>query len=419
MRRSLMLVLLIVLALLSAGCVGAQETDQVAYILTVGLDKAPEEGKLEITYQVAVPRALAGGESGKGGGGGEQTYNISITSVSIAESLNQLDSILSRTPNLSHNKAFIIGESLARDGLQDVIAPLMRYREWRGTMFIFVVQGDTAKHLIQKNKPKLESLSRYYESMFETGKNSGYFLVPNLHTFYIRMKDGSAAPYAALCAVNTAQEGAPAEGKSPPGQTAEYEARYLPRDVNNTNPVSIMGTAVFNGDRMVGTLTNEETRMLAIISGDFEHGFLSVEDPLLSSKGINVALRLGRGTKLTVDFVDGQPVLGVDVLLEGEITSIPSGIQYEQDQYDQLLEEQVSIVIRQDMLKMIQKTQQLGCDVAGFGYVARTHWRTYDEYRNVNWAQLFSAADVNVKVTTRLRRTGLMWQTLPVVNNTK
>ena len=55
MRRSLMLVLLVVLAFLSAGCVGAQETDQVAYILTVGLDKAPEEGKLEISYQVAVP----------------------------------------------------------------------------------------------------------------------------------------------------------------------------------------------------------------------------------------------------------------------------------------------------------------------------------------------------------------------------
>lgn len=420
MRKLIKLILLILLAMVSAGCVGAQETDQVAYILTVGLDKAQEEGKLEITYQVAVPKALAGGEGVKGGGGGgEQTYNISITAVSIAESLNQLNSILSRSPNLSHNKAFIIGEKLARDGLQDVIAPLMRYREWRGTMFIFVVREDTAKNLMQKNKPKLESLSRYYESMFETGNYSGYYIVPNLHKFYIRLKDGSAAPYAALCGINAVQGGMPTEGKSPPGKTAEYEAGFLPRDVTNTNLVSIMGTALFKGDKMVGTLTNEETRMLSMIAGDFQHGFLTVDDPLLPEKGINVALRLGRGTKLTVDFINGQPVFGVDVLLEGEITSIPSGINYEQDQYYQLLEEQVSMVIRQDMLKMIRKTQQLGCDVAGFGYVARTQWRTYDQYRNVNWTRLYSEADVNVKVTTRLRRTGLMWQTSPIVDHTR
>lgn len=414
------LILLLAFAMASAGCVGAQETDQVAYILTVGLDKAQEEGKLEITYQVAIPRALSGSEGAKGGGGGEQTYNVSVTVSSTAEGINQLNSILSRTPNLSHNKAFLIGEKLAREGLMDVIAPLLRYREWRGTMFIFVVQGDTAKRFMQKNQPKLESLSRYYESMSESGKDGGYYIVPNLHQFYIRLKDGSAAPYAALCGIHKVEGGAPTEGKNPPRTTEEYEDGSLPQNVtDNSTPVAIMGTALFRGDKMVGTLTSEETRMLAMILGDFRHGFLTVEDPLLTEKNINVNLRLGRSTKLTVDFIDGRPVLGVDAFLEGEITSIPSGINYEQDQYYQLLEEQIAIAVKQDMLKMIRKTQRLGCDTAGFGYVARTRWRTYDEYKKADWARLYSEADVHVKVAAKLRRMGLMWQTAPLVGDSR
>ena len=46
--------LLVTLTLLCSGCYGAKETDAVAYVLLIGVDKAAD-GKQKVTYQVAVP----------------------------------------------------------------------------------------------------------------------------------------------------------------------------------------------------------------------------------------------------------------------------------------------------------------------------------------------------------------------------
>ena len=52
-------------------------------------------------------------------------------------------------------------------------------------------------------------------------------------------------------------------------------------------------------------------------------------------------------------------------------------------------------------------------DVVGFGYLARTNFRTYDEFMKLDWPQIYSEADIKIKVKTKIRRTGLMWKTIP------
>jgi spore germination protein KC len=398
--------------LLTTGCNGSRELDEVAYVITVGVD-AGEGDQLEFTYRIAVPRNLASGESGGGKVDGNKTTQlVTITAPTLAEGRNLLNATVARAPNLSHVNGFVIGEDLARRGLADFLGPAMRFREFRGSIYLVVVNGK-AKDFLKQNSPEEVIASRWMEAIMDTADETGYYLRTTLHEFYARLKNGSGSPYAVLMGINPLKGEGSASGPNIPGdKTREYLPKDLPRE--GGNPATVMGTAVFKADKMVGMLPNAETRMLAMLLGNYPRGLVVVDDPLAPQHAINVNLKLGRNPKINVDILDGQAVINVNVHLEGEISGIPSGINYESKEYKGLLEQQISQTVRQRMLQMLQRTQAWGADVVNFGYYLRPKYATDQKFRNLNWDAVYRKAEFNVIVTTELHRTGLMRRTMPI-----
>jgi Ger(x)C family germination protein len=407
------MIFLMLVVMIISGCNGGRETDEVAYVIAIGIDKA-DNGELNITYQMAIPKALSSGggdSSSSGGGGSKAVETVTITTNNLAEARNILTTLIARVPNLSHNKAFFISEELARQGVTDIFGPLVRYREYRGSMFIGVVHNGTAEKYLKKLNPKMELLpSKFIETMLLTNNETGYYVRSDLQEFYGRMKSGSGSPYAVLVAIN------PMNGENrPSGEKLEGEtvSEYLAGDIpayDSEIASQFAGTALFHQDKMVGTLTTEETRMLMILQDHFPRGFVIVADPNLPDKAVNVNMRLGEKPIIHLSLADGQPVINVSVLLEGEITAIPSGINYEQQEYRKQLEEKLSAMIQMQMEKMLKKTQELDSDVVGFGYQARAAFPTYQVWKAQNWDELYSTAQFHIQVTTKLRRTGFMWK---------
>ncbi|HWR45455.1 Ger(x)C family spore germination protein [Sporomusa sp.] len=406
MYLRLKIALLLVLTLCIAGCNGAREIDDFAYVVSVGIDPGPDKQNI-FTYQIATGQ----GQAGKAPGAGEtSTFLVTVIAPSLAEARNLLNSVVARTPNLSHTKAIIIGEDLAKQGIGDLLGPLLRFREFRGSMFITVTRG-SAKEFMQKNKPIMEKLpSRWLETSLASRQDTGYFPSSNLHQFYIRLKATSGAPYATYMGLNPLNLESRPVGKKEAGEKAlEYYPEGLGRE--GGNPAEIIGMAVFVADRMVGVLSNEETRAVSILSGEFVRGFITVEDPLTPKHGINVQLRLGEKPKIKPTIVDGTPIFDIDVLLEGETTSIPSGINYEAREYGQLLEQHLSNIITRQMEGMLTHTQQLDTDVVGFGLHARKLFSNFDEADQINWYKVYPTVKFNLNVSVKIRRTGLMYKT--------
>ncbi|MDR7866728.1 MAG: Ger(x)C family spore germination protein [Sporomusaceae bacterium] len=404
-------VLCLLAALLTLGCNGSRETDEVTYVITVGIDAAPG-GQLNVTYRLAKPSAQ-GGEAGMGGGG-LSSEAITFNAPSLAVARDLLNSQVARVPSLSHVKVFVIGESLARKGVGDALGPLLRFREFRGSMYIHIADNTTAAELIRANKPIIEKLgTRWVEGQMASASETGYYPRSFIHDFYVSLKAGSGSPYAVLAGISSGSgEGKPQGGLVAGEKTGEYLAEGV--GIRGGNPVTLIGAALFRGDKMVGKLTSEESRMLAMLVGEFRRGYITVQDPLQPKSAINVHLRPGRQPKIDVRLVDGNVVIDIDILLEGEVTSIGSGINYESRNYNQLLEDQISAVIRQDVLKTVRYTQQVGSDPANFGKYIRPRFSTYNEYRQFDFDSKYPTAEVNVKVTTQIRRTGLMHKTSPI-----
>lgn len=417
MRRIIAALLIITISLLATGCLGSMETDESAFVLAVGFDKSKKEaGKLDVTFQVAVPRALAS----EGAKPEDMSVTTTVTVDTLGEARGLLNSMVARAPSWSHTKVIIIGDELAKQGLGEVLGPITRFREFRGSMLLLVVNNDTAQNLIKKHTPKVDALpSRYYETMLLTAGESGYYIHTNLHEFYVKLKDGSAAPVLPLAGLNKFSETVePLQRKRALGKADAFGAGNIPRASDEKGggqagtPVEIIGAAVFHKDKMAGILSSQETRMMEVLRGNFEQGYLAVEDPLLPQKTVSLGIRLGEKPKLKVDFSGERATLTADVFIEAEITNLASGTNYEMKEYRTLLEEQISQSLRRKMLDMLARTQTMKSDVVGFGYVARTKFRTQDEYQQLEWDEVYSQADVEVKVTTRIRRTGLMWKTL-------
>ena len=405
-RPLIVLIILVSMSILLTGCNGSKELDEVGNVIAIGLDTCDEEGKLLVSYQFAIPQQ----ESGKVDAS-KSTVIITNKVSTIAEALNLVNSQIGYAPSMAHTKVIILGEKVARKGADEVLAPFMRYREYRGSMFVLVARG-TAKEMLENNKPIfVASMSRYYEEMLATGQYSGYYLRTSLHQYYTRIKSHSGQPYIALVAINpNSGEGDVSTKKVPGGKNDGYKAGDIPHQ--GGNPLEFAGSAIFSKGKMVGMLSTTETRMLAMLLGEYPHGFLSVEDPLDSHYFINMNLRLGSKPKIKVELVEGRPVIHVSILLEGDISNIGSGINYEQKGYIDLLEAQINKVYEQEMLNLIRRTQELDSDVAGFGYYLRPAFHSNKEYVDYQWNEKYRQAEVFVEIETQIRRTGLMLRTV-------
>ncbi len=412
--RLVLLAGLVALALLLAGCRTSRETDQVAYILEMGIDKAAG-GKIRVTYRTMIPRAV-GGPQGAGQEPRDGPYVITgFDAVNTAEAHNLLSTAISRYSNLNHVKVILIGEELAREGVADIVAPFARYREYRSGTFVAVVCG-RADAWITANQPRLDYiLSKFWENMMISLDESAYYPRTEMHSFYLRLKNPGGSAYATYVGLNKLAGADRPAAEKPPGEMADA---YLPCDIPRTgteNPVGFAGAAVFAGDRMVGTLDTRQVRALRILNGEFPRGFFVVADPLAPGKTINISLRNGRKPEITVRLEDGRETIAVAVVLEGDITGLFSGINHEEAGRRDLLEEHLAGIVAAEIRDLVSHTQRLGSDVFGFGYRLRSQYPTYREMAAVDFPALYRTAAVDVRVTVKIRRTGLMWRTSPVL----
>lgn len=60
---------------------------------------------------------------------------ITVKAPTLAEGKNLLNTVLPRAVSMTHTTAIVIGEKLAKAGMQEIIGSLFRFREYRGSIF--------------------------------------------------------------------------------------------------------------------------------------------------------------------------------------------------------------------------------------------------------------------------------------------
>lgn len=425
-----LLILLIVCGMLTS-CYDRREVDEMAYVVAVGLDKG-KSNLLKITLQIAVPTAVAGGgggggnSSGEGGGQKKGAETISTTTVeapALHSGLDLINNYISKELNLSHAKLLIFSEELAREGIHKYIHEIMRGREFRTNLYVAVARGSAENYLRNALFFLEVNPSKYYEMDFTTYKYTGFSANTQLINFYLQEECTCRQAVATLVGVNkyeksdefNAQDSTfTKKGRDIP-MPGDYTAGNLPKiyDIKT----EIMGLAVFDGGTMVGELDGAETATFLISSGELKRLSLTVPDPMEENKFIELDLRQRRKPIYKIRMAGDNPLISLKALLEADITSIQSGINYEQGKNHEILEKSAEEFIQKGLEWYLDKTKALETDITGFGRKMKAKFLFWDDWMAFNWLDKYAKASFEVEVDLKIRRTGIMVRSEPARSN--
>jgi germination protein, Ger(x)C family len=139
--RKIGCVLILILSLLQTGCWNAREIDELAFVLSIGLDK--DDYGFKITAQIASPETYSNVSSGSA----KPFWLISSTGKTIFEAIRNMASISSRRIFWSHIKVILISEDLARSNSLQIFDFFSRNPELRLRTLIAITPGEAGKLL--------------------------------------------------------------------------------------------------------------------------------------------------------------------------------------------------------------------------------------------------------------------------------
>lgn len=398
------------------GCWGARETDEMGYVLLMGLDKG-EKNIIKVTFQIAVPQPTEGGSESKA------TEIIEVESASLFGAQQLVSAFVSKDLTLIHNKVLIVSEEIAREGLGRYINPSIRSRDLRRTTFLFVVKGKAGEFIDHNQELIFERYpSKQMELYMTAAQTTGFMVDSNIQSFYQGLNSPGQEPTAVLVAVQREEEAQETEmGEEKFTSYREKvinEMAYLPGEIprKGGNKFEIIGQAVFKGDKLVGFLNGKETRYYQMLSGDFQRGIFSILDPRKPEDHLIVLeIFQRRNSKIRVKADGTKMVIEVNLFLKGEIFSIQSGINYESGELQQELENYLSTFITQEVTQLIKKTQkEFASDIFGFGEYTRDFFWTWDEWVNYDWSDKYPYCEVKVQTNFSIRRGGMMLKTVQI-----
>jgi spore germination protein KC len=304
---------------------------------------------------------------------------------------------------LLQNQVLIFGEDLAKHGVSSWIDTLIRFREMRRTLLIFTCQGKAAD--ILKVQPKIEpNPAEYFRDLVLLSKKSGLFPLTNLHSFMRRYESYAQQNYTPLLAPNPKPKSDQAGSSGEAGGGGEQGGKKPPTEMR------IIGTAVFNKDKMVGKLDLYDSQILQLLTNQFKEAFLSIPDP--QAKGKLIVYRLSPAKPVEIKYTQKEVAyFDVQLLLEANIVSIQSEVNYSKPEKERLLAKKISRELERRVRRVITKSQkQFKSDIFGFGANVRNTLLTSTEWDKYGWPRKYPSSQISVKVITHIRRVGVQFQ---------
>ena len=390
------------------GCFDRAELEEQAFLVTLGVDRV-RSNVTTVMARVAVPSKLSGtsGGSAPSGGGGNGTPVVSATGRNMNEALLLMNSGIERSINLSHLSAVVFGEQAAKSGLLPYLRTLVRYREFRRTLYVFVTKGDAAR-VFDKDEPQLEtSLTRNVEDLNAQSQRTGLAPSTQVHQFLGRLEAPNSDPVAPILALN---EQVAAETKKTAGSASHLQGRrvsYRSGEIDRAggNPVECVGTAVFRHDRMVGLLDGRETRYLRLLDQSISR--LLVVLPMKGGAPLVLDVRYARPLQVALT-LGPRPVLRIHQSFEAELVGDQSAVPLDSGAQRARVEQALVHYLVAGEQRVIRKAfVRYGADPFGFFAYARGDFPDYGSMERYDWHAALKNTRVVIFASANLRRLGV------------
>ena len=355
-KKGLVLALALSLCLLSCGC-GYQELYERLLIHGIGVDRT--ENGFAVTVRSSISTEDEGEEYFKSEG------------ASVLEALNDLSLSTGREPFYAHNYLVVFGRECAEEGLDQCMDFFVRYYNTRPAVQMYLAENTAEEVLSAQKDGKFLKMSEIQQ----LGDSSRY--------------NGKTVGVEILDFVN----GVKREGSSP----------ILPVLGAAESGVEVKSTAYFDGYRLKGFLTLDETRGYLAVKDQIEKGEAVVSGDSFGS----VTLSLSSGAaKVRVRMDEaGKPVFRIEVRVEADVSAISGGrSRLEEGLYGEL-EGQIAGEVKEAVSAAVTRTVlEDRCDIFGFGNLLFQKYPDYWRTAAAGWKEQMAECRYEVRVSAKVLR---------------
>lgn len=376
-----LIIILFIIALLSSGCWNYRELDELAIVSGVAFDQAEDPDKILMTTQVVVPRNL-----GSTGGEGPTFLNVKSTGFTVMETVRNYNAKLDRRPFYPFTEVVIFSKEIARDGIAPYLDFFIRDPEPRGQVWILI--SDSNAHDLLEEYTNLEGIpTRALRQTIERQQGAmSNVASSNVGEFAQAFHSKTRQPVTCIVEIK--------------GEGKEKE-------------ILLKETALFNEDKLIGTLDRSEGRGYLWVIDEVESGIIVIEEPGLSNDKISLEILLSQ-SKIVPKITDNKLEIKIEISVESQIAEQLGDLDLSKHDVLQSLEKRQATVIHNEIMAAVKKAQDLRTDIFGFGQAFSRKYPKEILQKEAKWDEHFPLIEVSTEIKSSIRRTAIQTRPLRV-----
>lgn len=390
MRKRIVITLLFIFSIaLLSGCWNRRELNDISIAIALGLDKSGDQ--YLVSVQMVNPSEVA---AKAGGGKGAAIVTLMEKGDTVFEALRRITTKTPRKLNVSHLRAVVFGEEIAKEGIGKTLDFLSRDHEIRSDFSILLAKGSTAEKILRVYTMPQEPIpaNKIFKSVETSEKVWAATAKMTLDELISDITNDGKQPV--ITGVDITGD-------------KNSESIDTKANVEKMSPIAsirITNLAVFKKDKLIGWLNEDESKGYNYIKGEVKSTVGQISCP----KGGRLSMEVIRAdARVKGKVINGKPQIDIAVRLEQNVGDVECDIDLSQMETINDLEEKSEAVVQKIMEAAIQKAQKkYKTDIFGFGEAIRRSspkaWRDMKQ----DWDREFVDLQVNIKVDAKVRRLG-------------
>lgn len=384
MKTKTLSLLLIFLTLFNVffltGCWDSRELNEIFVVTGLAVDMA-ENDKTEITVQVGKTQTSSSSSTQ----GQLVPLNLSSIGSTVLEAFYTINKNSSRYMLVEHNQVLLVGQEVAERSLQDILDVFIRVQEARIETPVAVIEGKAKDILTTKfEDEQLSSLhiSKEIRGLSTISKELNIRIIDLMHR--ILSENGHEAILPIFKIV----------------------------EVNEKPNIVYSGVAVFKFGKMVGRMSIEEGQGYGLARNLVSNFILSLQ----TEEG-KFGIRIQKSQiKTFVEKLDNDEIkLNLKANYAFEVEELVGYENYSPENLVEILNQQVREKVLTLIMNAFAKTQELNCDIYGFGEKV---WQKYPKlWERINWNEVYSGLTLNTEIKVNINSLGDILQNLEMEEN--
>ena len=397
-------------------CADAREIDDTAFVLSLGVDRG-EQKAYRFTFQI--PYFNDSSQIGEQA----RFHSIVCQAQSLEDAIELVDANSAYRLDLSHLNFLVFGQSLAQQGVGEIVTHLMQSAQAKQGAMVIVSMGGAEAFLKGLESDKETNLEKLQQSMIDEAKEAALFAHCTLAMLYDSIREGRSD---AVCALG-ARAQAPQEQSSDQAQAQEEGEREPSEDDLQPDPIPqmgdgavledwpgqlplstpveshLLGAAYFAGDRLCGKLSGLNARLALLARGAFTQGHFMIP-PQQDGQTLAVRIQRAKSRNVTVNTQQEIPRIHIALSVKAHILSTDSG-QDKRRMEDDQLRRQIQAYLQAQLSQLALQAQQTGVDLLELGKVVKGNFATNAQWKayrmTEKWAQTPIEISVQVEIVSK------------------